>query len=82
MTVELRRRPRYRETIMKYLPLFFQAGLLLIAMYCTITAINEFRAGELNEGLASMAVVVGTGVYQLISIYILLLRRKHNDNRT
>lgn len=81
MTVELRRRPRYGE-IMKYLHIFFQTGLLLIAMYCTITAINEFRAGELNEGLASMAVVVGTGVYQLISIYILLLRRKHHDNRT
>ena len=45
-------------------------------------AVHEFRAGELNRGLASMAVVVGTGVYQLISIYILLLRRNNNDNRT
>lgn len=46
----------------------FQFLVLMIALFWTIAAINEFNAGEINRGLASMAVVIGTGVFQIITI--------------
>lgn len=53
---------------MKCTILAFQFLVLMIALCWTIAAINEFNAGEINGGLASMAVVIGTGVFQIITI--------------
>ena len=66
---------------MKYLTLIIQVIILLITMKNTISAIHEFETGDLNAGLASMAVVVGTGVFQIIAIGTLLVRRIEYDNR-
>lgn len=60
---------------MKYLLLIFQTAVLLIAMEYTVLAIHEFQAGQINEGLASMAVVIGTGVFQIVTMCTLIFRR-------
>lgn len=59
---------------MKYLPLILQLLIMLIALLWTIAAVNEFKAGDINAGLASMAVVIGTGVFQIIVIGTQVLR--------
>ena len=51
---------------------------MLIALWWTFAAINEFNAGDINTGLASMAVVIGTGVFQIITVSTWFLWRSES----
>ena len=63
---------------MKKICLFCQIAAFVVAMKCTITGIHEFEANDINNGLASLTVVIGAGVFQIMSIATILMVRDDN----
>ena len=60
---------------MNKLCLIFQIVACVVALKCTIAGIHEFEAGDINNGLASLTVVIGAGVFQVMSIATILMVR-------
>ena len=60
---------------MKIFCLIFQIVAVAVVIKHALLGISSFREDDINNGLASLTVVIGAGVFQIMTIATILMVR-------
>ena len=68
-----------KDSALKIIESVLDIGWLALVFLSTICAVDDFKAGDINEGLAYMSYVVFAGVSKIVEIEMLLNRKLKRD---